>query len=150
MEGIEACGRMGVTVTTVLADGFGEAGEAGRAREARLREIVAATGMRIVGPSSLGIVNMHNGALITANAAFDAKDVIDLQIVKQGKQAIIRKPAIGGKPNSRELDVLKDKLESAFDDGQFVAFHPALEDRLPVGAPEDRHRPASDNQGNNQ
>ena len=33
MEAIEACGRLGVAVTTVLTDGFGEAGEAGRARE---------------------------------------------------------------------------------------------------------------------
>ncbi len=75
MEAIEACGRIGVTVATVLADGFGEAGEAGRAREARLREIVALTGIRIVGPSSLGIVNMRNGALVTANAAFDEADL---------------------------------------------------------------------------
>jgi acyl-CoA synthetase (NDP forming) len=75
MEAIEACGRLGVTVATVLTDGFGEAGEAGRAREARLREIVAATGMRIVGPSSLGIVNLRNGALITANAAYDETDL---------------------------------------------------------------------------
>ncbi|MBO0753431.1 MAG: CoA-binding protein, partial [Bradyrhizobiaceae bacterium] len=75
MEAIEACGRLGVTVTTVLADGFGEAGAAGQAREVRLREIATATGMRIVGPSSLGIVNLRNGALITANAAFDEKDL---------------------------------------------------------------------------
>jgi acyl-CoA synthetase (NDP forming) len=75
MEAIEACGRLGVAVATVLADGFGEAGEAGHAREARLREIVATTGMRIVGPSSLGIVNLRNGALITANAAFDESDL---------------------------------------------------------------------------
>jgi acetate---CoA ligase (ADP-forming) len=75
MAAIEACGRLGVAVATVLADGFGEAGAAGRAREARLREIAATTGMRIVGPSSLGIVNLRNGALITANAAFDEKDL---------------------------------------------------------------------------
>jgi acyl-CoA synthetase (NDP forming) len=75
MEAIEACGRIGVAVATLLTDGFGEAGEAGRAREARLREIVAATGMRIVGPSSLGIVNLRNGALITANAAYDEPDL---------------------------------------------------------------------------
>lgn len=75
MEAIEACGRIGVAVATVLTDGFGEAGEAGRAREKRLREIVAATGMRIVGPSSLGIINLRNGALITANAAYDEPDL---------------------------------------------------------------------------
>jgi acyl-CoA synthetase (NDP forming) len=73
MEAIEACGRLGVAVATVLTDGFGEAGEAGHARETRLREIAASTGMRIVGPSSLGIVNLRNGALITANAAYDEK-----------------------------------------------------------------------------
>jgi acyl-CoA synthetase (NDP forming) len=75
MEAIEACGRAGVAVTTVLTDGFAEVGEAGRARETRLREIVATTGMRIVGPSSLGIVNLRNGTLLTANAAFDEPDL---------------------------------------------------------------------------
>src|SRR5215468_8574895 len=66
MEAIKACGRAGVAVATVLTDGFAEVGEAGRAREARLREIVATTGMRMVGPSSLGIVNLRNGMLLTA------------------------------------------------------------------------------------
>jgi acetate---CoA ligase (ADP-forming) len=75
MEAIEACGRAGVAVATVLTDGFAEVGEAGRARETRLREIVETTGMRIVGPSSLGIVNLRNGTLITANAAFDEPDL---------------------------------------------------------------------------
>jgi acetate---CoA ligase (ADP-forming) len=75
MEAIEACGRAGVSVATVLTDGFAEAGEGGRAREMRLREIVATTGMRIVGPSSLGIVNLRNGTLLTANAAFDEPDL---------------------------------------------------------------------------
>jgi acetate---CoA ligase (ADP-forming) len=75
MEAIEACGRAGVAVATVLTDGFAEAGEAGRTRETRLREIVATTGMRIVGPSSLGIVNLRNGTLLTANAAFDEPDL---------------------------------------------------------------------------
>ncbi len=75
MEAIEACGRAGVSVATVLTDGFAEVGAAGQARETRLKEIVATTGMRIVGPSSLGIVNMRNGALLTANAAFDEPDL---------------------------------------------------------------------------
>jgi acyl-CoA synthetase (NDP forming) len=75
MEAIEACGRIGVAVATVLSDGFAEAGAAGIARESRLTDIVRSTGMRIVGPSSLGIVNLRNGALLTANAAFDEPDL---------------------------------------------------------------------------
>jgi acetate---CoA ligase (ADP-forming) len=75
IDAIEACGRAGVGVATVLTDGFAEIGEAGRSREARLKEIVATTGMRIVGPSSLGIVNLRSGMLLTANAAFDEPDL---------------------------------------------------------------------------
>lgn len=75
MAAVEACGRLGVAVVTVLTDGFAEQGPQGIARETRLKEIVAATGLRIVGPSSLGIVNLRNGALITANAAFDESDL---------------------------------------------------------------------------
>src|SRR5713226_240127 len=59
-EAIEECGRLGVKVATVLADGFAEAGPAGAAREARLRDVVARTGLRIVGPSSLGVVDLRD------------------------------------------------------------------------------------------
>ena len=75
LEAVEACGRAGVAVATVLTDGFAEVGEAGRAREARLRQIALTTRTRIVGPSSLGIVNLRNGLLLTANAAFDEPDL---------------------------------------------------------------------------
>src|SRR6266403_2079193 len=52
-----------------------EAGPTGEAREARLRDVVARTGLRIVGPSSLGVVNLRDGVMLTANAAFDEKDL---------------------------------------------------------------------------
>jgi acyl-CoA synthetase (NDP forming) len=75
VEAVEDCGRLGVKVATVLADGFAEAGPAGLAREARLREVVAKTGLRLVGPSSLGVVNLREGVMLTANAALDEKDL---------------------------------------------------------------------------
>jgi acyl-CoA synthetase (NDP forming) len=71
IEAVEQCGRLGVKVSTLLADGFTEAGEVGAARVARLRAVTERTGIRIVGPSSLGIVDLRSSALITANAAFD-------------------------------------------------------------------------------
>ncbi|HEX3487672.1 MAG TPA: acetate--CoA ligase family protein [Micropepsaceae bacterium] len=67
---VEECGRVGIPVVTILASGFGEAGEEGRARERQLREIIARSGVRVVGPSSLGVVNLHTHSLLTANAAF--------------------------------------------------------------------------------
>jgi acetate---CoA ligase (ADP-forming) len=72
---VEECGRLGVKVATVLADGFAEAGAEGAAREARLRETCARTGLRIVGPSSLGVVDLRTRTMLTANAAFDEPDL---------------------------------------------------------------------------
>src|SRR5258705_59315 len=71
---VEECGALGVKVATVLADGFAEAGAEGMAREMRLRETCARTGIRVVGPSSLGVVDLRTRAMLTANAAFDETD----------------------------------------------------------------------------
>jgi acyl-CoA synthetase (NDP forming) len=75
VSAVEESGRLGVKVATVLADGFAETGPAGLAREARLRETCAETGIRLVGPSSLGIVDLRTKSMMTANAAFDEPDL---------------------------------------------------------------------------
>src|SRR3954469_6026501 len=75
VEAVAEAGRLGVKVATLLADGFAEAGEEGATRIARLRAICAATGIRVVGPSSLGVVDLRSKAMLTANAAFDEKDL---------------------------------------------------------------------------
>jgi len=75
IEAIEECARLGVPVVTALANGFAEVGAEGHAREERLREIVATTKTRIVGPSSLGVVDLRHKTFLTANAAFDEKDL---------------------------------------------------------------------------
>lgn len=67
---VQECARLGVKVVTILASGFSESGEEGVAREAALRELSKSTGIRILGPSSLGVVNPATGLRLTANAAF--------------------------------------------------------------------------------
>src|SRR5687768_14274687 len=69
VDTVAECARLGVPVVTVLSAGFAEEGAEGRAREDRLR--AAAQGpTRVVGPSSLGVVNPRNGVMLTGNAAF--------------------------------------------------------------------------------
>ena len=75
IDAVEECGRLGVRVASVLADGFAEAGAQGVAREEKLRAICARTGIRLVGPSSLGVVDLRSKAMLTANAAFDGADL---------------------------------------------------------------------------
>ena len=41
---VEECGQAGVSVVTILASGFGEAGHEGVLREQKLQDIVARTG----------------------------------------------------------------------------------------------------------
>ena len=71
LDAVRECGALGVKVATVLADGFTEAGAEGLARVAALHEVVRRTGLRIVGPSSLGVVDLRHKLMLTANAAFD-------------------------------------------------------------------------------
>jgi acyl-CoA synthetase (NDP forming) len=75
VEAVAQAGRLGVKVATLLADGFAESGPEGDARVARLHAICAETGIRVVGPSSLGVVDLRSKALITANAAFDEAEL---------------------------------------------------------------------------
>lgn len=72
---VAECGKAGVKIATILAAGFSETGVEGVAREQRLREVATETGIRLVGPSSLGVVDLRNGLLLTANAAFAENDI---------------------------------------------------------------------------
>ncbi|GLR94326.1 acyl-CoA synthetase (NDP forming) [Bradyrhizobium liaoningense] len=69
------CARIGVSVATILASGFSDADEEGRKLLARLKALRAASGLRILGPSSLGAINLHRRTVITANAAFAEPDL---------------------------------------------------------------------------
>ncbi|WP_242540173.1 acetate--CoA ligase family protein [Trinickia mobilis] len=75
IEALEECAELGVPVATILAAGFSESGAEGEAREARVREIVRRTGIRVLGPSGLGVVNVRRRLALTANAAFAEPDL---------------------------------------------------------------------------
>ena len=72
---VTECARLGVPVVTILASGFSESGAEGAAREQALRELARSTGIRILGPSSLGLVRPASGLVLTANAAFAEPDM---------------------------------------------------------------------------
>ncbi|MCP1645000.1 acyl-CoA synthetase (NDP forming) [Pseudomonas citronellolis] len=75
IDALEACAELGVPVATILAAGFSEAGPEGQVREQRVRDIVERTGIRVLGPSGLGMVNLRSKLALTANAAFAEPDL---------------------------------------------------------------------------
>lgn len=70
LDTVRECADLGVPLVTVLASGFGESGPEGRALEAELAALVRKRGVRLLGPSSLGVVHPSTGLVLTANAAF--------------------------------------------------------------------------------
>ncbi len=69
-DAVAECAALGVQAATVLAAGFAETGDAGRARQAQLAEVAREAGLLLLGPSSLGIIHADAHLVLTANAAF--------------------------------------------------------------------------------
>lgn len=63
------CAAHGTRALVVLSDGFGEAGEEGRARQRELAEICRQGGMRLVGPNCLGVINTDPAVALDASFA---------------------------------------------------------------------------------
>jgi acyl-CoA synthetase (NDP forming)/GNAT superfamily N-acetyltransferase len=59
------CAEAGVSALVVITAGFAEAGAEGAARLAELLEACRATGMRLVGPNSMGVVNSDPSVALT-------------------------------------------------------------------------------------
>ncbi|MGD8280411.1 MAG: acetate--CoA ligase family protein [Gemmatimonadota bacterium] len=58
---LEACGERGVRAAVILSSGFAEAGEDGKAAQARITETARKHGIRVLGPNTLGLFNAHTG-----------------------------------------------------------------------------------------
>jgi acyl-CoA synthetase (NDP forming) len=68
---LRECAAAGVTVASVAASGFAEAGEEGRRRQDEIAAIAVETGMRIVGPNCMGVVTQNIGLVATFTQAVD-------------------------------------------------------------------------------
>lgn len=82
-EAIEACGDSGVRVATIYSDGFAEAGAEGIARQRELLSLAKSKNVRLLGPNSMGIVNVHSGMALTVNA------VLELPALNKGGLSVI-------------------------------------------------------------
>ena len=82
---LEDCGRKGVAVATVFTDGFADSGAEGAARQSRLLARARELGVRLLGPNSMGMINLSGGVTLTVNAVLemDAPPVGTASLVSQ-------------------------------------------------------------------
>lgn len=72
---LERCGEAGVRAALIITSGFAEqAGDEGKALQARLREIAARTGMAVMGPNSEGFANTACSLAATFSPAMAEPD----------------------------------------------------------------------------
>jgi len=68
---LEDCARKRVKVASIYSNGFADAGSQGAQRQARLVEQARALGVRLLGPNSMGVVNLAGRVALTVNAVLE-------------------------------------------------------------------------------
>jgi acyl-CoA synthetase (NDP forming) len=82
-QAIEDCGRRGVPVASIYADGFADAGEAGAKRQAKLKARAARLGVRLLGPNSMGVIDVPGRLALSVNA------VLEMDALPAGATSIV-------------------------------------------------------------
>ncbi len=71
LETLEDCAACGVKSAIVFSSGFAEVGDAGTSAQADLTEFSKRTGVRLLGPNCLGILNFHSRFFATFSSTGD-------------------------------------------------------------------------------
>jgi acetate---CoA ligase (ADP-forming) len=74
LDAVRQLSAIGTGAAVVLASGFGESGEEGRRQEQEIARAVA--DMRVLGPNSIGLINVTDGIALTASNALVADDLL--------------------------------------------------------------------------
>lgn len=73
---LRECAAAGVGCCVIISSGFAEIGAAGAAAQEEIAEIARASGMRLVGPNCLGLINFRNGMALTSARVLDVEKII--------------------------------------------------------------------------
>lgn len=70
-EAIAQCCEKRVPVVTIFSDGFAETGAAGRRQQDELLKLARASGVRLLGPNCIGLLDMHSHLVLSVNAVLE-------------------------------------------------------------------------------
>lgn len=82
---LKQCVEKKIPVVTVYSDGFAETGEAGRAKQLVLNDIIRGSQTRLVGPNCIGLLSTQTHLALSVNAVLEKLDITPggLAIVSQ-------------------------------------------------------------------
>src|SRR3546814_18615177 len=129
MNAVRDCIDSRVRCVTILSNGFAEEGDEGRARQDKLVALAKEGGVRILGPNSLGIINL------TDKVALSANEILSLPELTAGACGLIsqrgsligadRKSVVSGKSVSVRVDlggrrIIKKKEPNVRKEGEIM------------------------------
>ncbi len=82
-QAVEECGARRIPVVTILSGGFADAGADGAARQSRLVARARALGVRLLGPNSMGLIDIPGCVALTVNA------VLEIDALPAGTTSVI-------------------------------------------------------------
>ena len=71
LAAVEDCAAAGVRVATIYSDGFAETGAEGAALQRQIVAAAHAHGMRIIGPNSMGVIDLNTPLTLSINAILE-------------------------------------------------------------------------------
>ncbi|HEX2334756.1 MAG TPA: CoA-binding protein, partial [Burkholderiales bacterium] len=82
-QALEDCGRRGVAVASVFSGGFADAGAQGMRRQAELVSRARSLGVRLLGPNSMGVIDVPGRLALSVNA------VLEMDTLPAGTTSIV-------------------------------------------------------------
>ena len=82
-DAVAECCAAGVRCATILSNGFAESGAAGRERQAMLIDLARSGGLRVLGPNSLGVINLVDHVALSAN------EILSLPELRPGRYGLV-------------------------------------------------------------
>lgn len=83
LNAVKDCGVKGIPVATIYSDGFAERGAEGQMLQQQLLDVAAASGVRVLGPNSMGVISPIGGLTLSVNA------VLEMRELKPGRLGLI-------------------------------------------------------------
>lgn len=83
VDAVTDCCRAGVRCATILSNGFAESGGRGPDQQRELVDMARDGGMRLLGPNSLGVINLPDHVALSAN------EILSLPELKAGRYSLI-------------------------------------------------------------
>ena len=82
-QALEDCGKAGVAVASIFSGGFADAGAEGLRRQDRLLARARALGVRLLGPNSMGVIDVPGRLALSVNA------VLEMPLLPAGSTSIV-------------------------------------------------------------